>query len=127
MGCKYADHVIVISEVIKNLIAKRCGRTENVHLVYNGVPKPEICHEPEYFKELGVEEGKYILGMCRFVPEKHLHDLVDAYVRLKEEKRIPEDVRLVLAGDTDFEDNYSRGLKQQARENGVVLFITIVP
>ena len=121
MGCKYADHVIVISEVIKDLIAKRCGRTENVHLVYNGVPKPEICHEPEYFKELGVEEGKYILGMCRFVPEKHLHDLVDAYVRLKEEKRIPEDVRLVLAGDTDFEDNYSRGLKQKARENGVVL------
>ena len=121
MGCKYADHVIVISEVIKDLIAKRCGRTENVHLVYNGVPKPEICHEPEYFKELGVEERKYILGMCRFVPEKHLHDLVDAYVRLKEEKRIPEDVRLVLAGDTDFEDNYSRGLKQKARENGVVL------
>lgn len=121
MGCKYADHVIVISEVIKNLIAKRCGRTENVHLIYNGVPEPEICHEPDYFKELGIEEGKYILGMCRFVPEKHLHDLVDAYVRLKEEKRIPEDVRLVLAGDTDFEDDYSRGLKQKARENGVVL------
>lgn len=121
MGCKYADHVIVISEVIKNLIAKRCGRTENVHLIYNGVPKPEICHEPEYFKELGIEEGKYILGMCRFVPEKHLHDLVDAYTRLREEKRIPEDVRLVLAGDTDFEDDYSRGLKQKARENGVVL------
>ena len=121
MGCRYADHVIVISDVIKNLIAKRCGRTKNVHLIYNGVPKPEICHEPEYFKELGIEEGKYILGMCRFVPEKHLHDLVNAYVRLKEDRRIPEDVRLVLAGDTDFEDDYSRGLKQMARENGVVL------
>lgn len=121
MGCRYADHVIVISDVIKNLIAKRCGRTRNVHLIYNGVPKPEICHEPEYFKELGIEEGKYILGMCRFVPEKHLHDLVNAYVRLKEDRRIPEDVRIVLAGDTDFEDDYSRGLKQMARENGVVL------
>lgn len=121
MGCKFADHVIVISEVIKNLIAKRCGRTENVHLIYNGVPMPEICHEPEYFKELGIEEGKYILGMCRFVPEKHLHDLVEAYMHLKTEKRIPEDVGLVLAGDTDFEDDYSRGLKQKARENGVVL------
>ena len=113
--------VIVISDVIKNLIAKRCGRTRNVHLIYNGVPKPEICHEPEYFKELGIEEGKYILGMCRFVPEKHLHDLVNAYVRLKEDRRIPEDVRLVLAGDTDFEDDYSLHLKKMARENGVVL------
>lgn len=121
MGCRYADHVIVISDVIKNLIAKRCGRTRNVHLIYNGVPKPGICHEPEYFKELGIEEGKYILGMCRFVPEKHLHDLVEAYARLKVQKRIPDDIKLVLAGDTDFEDDYSLHLKKMARENGVVL------
>lgn len=80
MGCKFADHVIVISNVIKDLIAQRCGRTKNVSLVYNGVPVPEIC-------------------------EYHL----------------PSDIKLVLAGDTDFEDDYSRGLKQMARENGVVL------
>lgn len=121
MGCRYADHVIVISDVIKNLIAKRCGRTKNVHLIYNGVPKPEICHEPEYFKELGIKEGKYILGMCRFVPEKHLHDLVEAYARLKVQHRISDDIKLVLAGDTDFEDDYSLHLKKMARENGVVL------
>jgi len=121
MGCKFADHVIVISDVIKNLIAQRCGRTENVHLIYNGVPEPEICDYPEYFEELGIEKGKYILGMCRFVPEKHLHDLVDAFVLLKKENRIPNDIRLVLAGDTDFEDDYSRGLKHKARESGVVL------
>ena len=121
MGCKFADHVIVISSVIKELIAKRCGRTENVHLIYNGVPEPEICDNPEYFEELGIEKGKYILGMCRFVPEKHLHDLVEAYILLKKEQRIPEDIKLVLAGDTDFEDDYSRGLKELARKNGVVL------
>ncbi len=121
MGCKFADHVIVISDVIRKLIAERCSRTENVHLIYNGVPKPEICDYPEYFKELGIEKGRYVLGMCRFVPEKHLHDLVEAYVRLKSEKRIPIDMKLVLAGDTDFEDDYSRGLKHKASENGVVL------
>lgn len=121
MGCKFADHVIVISNVIKNLIAERCGRTENVHLIYNGVPDPDICEYPEYFDELGIEKGKYILGMCRFVPEKHLHDLVEAYVKLKREHRIPEDVRLVLAGDTDFEDEYSLSLKRKAIDNGVVL------
>lgn len=120
MGCKFADHVIVISSVIKELIAKRCGRTENVHLIYNGVPEPEICDNPEYFEELGIEKGKYILGMCRFVPEKHLHDLVEAYSRLKVNgERLK--VKLVLAGDTDFEDDYSRSLKQKARDNGVVL------
>lgn len=122
MGCRFADQVIVISNVIQNLIAQRCGRTKNVHLIYNGVPEPEICDYPEYFEELGIEKGKYILGMCRFVPEKRLHDLVDAYVKLKEDGRCQmEDVKLVLAGDTDFEDDYSRGLKQKTRDYGVVL------
>lgn len=132
MGCRFADEVIVISDVIKSLIARKYGRTERVHLIYNGVPSPEICDYPEYFGELGIEKGKYILGMCRFVPEKNLHHLVEAMVKVKSEKlrvkncKIDEvnpnaDVKLVLAGDTDFEDEYSRGLKEMARKNGVVL------
>lgn len=133
MGCMFADDVIVISNVIKNLIARKYGRTKNVHLIYNGVSEPEICYYPEYFKELGIEKGKYILGMCRFVPEKNLHHLVEAFVKLKREKSKKvkdgmsgcgdsiDDIKLVLAGDTDFEDEYSLGLKQMARENGVVL------
>ena len=116
MGCEFADEVIVISDVIKNLIAKKYGRTEHVHLIYNGVPKPEICEYPEYFEELGIEKGKYILGMCRFVPEKNLHHLVEAFAQTQH-----GDCKLVLAGDTDFEDDYSRGLKKMAKENGVVL------
>lgn len=116
MGCGFADEVIVISDVIKNLIAKKYGRTEHVHLIYNGVPKPEICEYPEYFEELGIEKGKYILGMCRFVPEKNLHHLVEAFAKTQH-----GDCKLVLAGDTDFEDDYSRGLKKMAKENGVVL------
>lgn len=124
MGCMFADDVIVISNVIKNLIARKYGRMKNVHLIYNGVSEPEICDYPEYFKELGIEKGKYILGMCRFVPEKNLHHLVEAFVKWKKshtDLTDSTDIKLVLAGDTDFEDTYSLGLKQMARENGVVL------
>lgn len=120
MGCRYADHVIVISDVIRRLIEERYGRTENVHLIYNGVPKPDICHEPDYFKELGIEEGRYVLGMCRFVPEKRLHDLVEAFSELRNHVE-NSGIRLVLAGDADFEDDYSRNLKKKAEDNGVVL------
>lgn len=120
MGCMFADEVIVISDVIRNLIAEKYGRTKNVHLIYNGVSDPEICDYPEYFEELGIEKGKYILGMCRFVPEKNLHHLVEAFHNLAAECR-DAGVRLVLAGDTDFEDDYSVALKKIARENSVVL------
>lgn len=171
MGCMFADDVIVISDVIRNLIKEKYGRTKNVHLIYNGVSEPEICDYPEYFEELGIRKGRYILGMCRFVPEKNLHHLVEAFNIIKDEElRIKKqdsvqadeelkgksqtqeaansetqfnanqsqngkrtnyelgirnyelnDVKLVLAGDTDFEDDYSRGLKEMARKNGVVL------
>lgn len=119
MGCMFADEVIVISDVIKNLIARKYGRTEHVHLIYNGVPRPDICDYPKYFEELGIEKGKYILGMCRFVPEKNLHHLVEAFASLMRKENLG--MKLVLAGDTDFEDGYSRGLKEMARKNDVVL------
>lgn len=120
MGCMFADEVIVISDVIRNLIKRKYNRTSHVHLIYNGVSQPEICDYPEYFNELGIEKGKYILGMCRFVPEKNLHHLVEAFTKIKNRDEV-EDIKLVLAGDTDFEDDYSRSLREMARKNGVVL------
>lgn len=50
---------------------------------------------------------------------KKLNNLEEVFACLK--WSIPEDVKLVLAGDTDFEDDYSKGLKEMARRNGVVL------
>ncbi len=115
LGTKYANEVIVISKVINDLLVKKYNRRD-CHLIYNGVPEPEICEFPEYFKELGIEKDKYILGMCRFVPEKNLHHLIEAFTKTEH-----RGYKLVLAGDTDFEDDYSRKLKETARKNGVVL------
>lgn len=115
MGTKYANEVIVISEVINDILVRKYNRRD-CHLVYNGVSEPEICDYPEYFQELGIEEGKYILGMCRFVPEKNLHHLVEAFSKIDN-----HGCKLVLAGDTDFEDEYSRKLKAMAKQHGVVL------
>lgn len=115
MGATFANEVIVISKVIDNILIQKYGR-KDCHLVYNGVPDPEICDETEYFKELGIEKGKYILGMCRFVPEKNLHHLVEAFSKIE-----TKGCKLVLAGDTDFEDDYSRKLKATARAKGIIL------
>ena len=116
LGCRFANRVLVISDVIRNLIASKHGRTKGVSLIYNGVPAADKCHFPEYFSELGITEGNYVLGMSRFVPEKNLHHLIEAFSRVKS-----EGLKLVIAGDSDFPDEYSEGLKRQAREAGVVL------
>ena len=115
MGCLFADDVIVISDVIRRIVASR-GRTEHVHLIPNGVPAPQHCNLPDYFAGLGIEPGRYVLGMSRFVPEKNLHHLIEAFSRCA-----PQGYKLVLAGDADFDDDYSRSLKCEAREAGAVL------
>jgi len=115
MGTTFASDVIVISNVINDILIRKYHR-KDCHLIYNGVPKPEMCDYPEYFDELGIEKGKYILGMCRFVPEKNLHHLVEAFSKIN-----TQGCKLVLAGDTDFEDDYSRYLKKMAKEHGVIL------
>lgn len=121
MGCTFANEVVVISEVIGNIVKSKYGRTRGVHLINNGVPRPEMCDYPDYFSELGIAPGKYVLGMSRFVPEKRLHDLVRAFAQWQQRHPESTDIKLVLAGDSDFDDDYSRGLKQLAHDNGVVL------
>ena len=106
LGGKFANQVIVISTVIAAIIQKRCGRDSN--LIYNGVPLPEKEYGTEYLEKIGVEQGGYILAVARLVPEKGLHDLVEAFSGLK------GDIRLVIAGDADHETGYSRKLKKMA-------------
>lgn len=115
MGCMFANEVIVISEVINDILVRKYGR-RSCHLIYNGVPTPDKINDTDYLQELGIEPCKYVFAMGRFVPEKNFHLLIHAFAALKQ-----QNYKLVLAGDTDFEDDYSRKLKSLAKEDGVVL------
>ena len=55
MGTMFANDVIVISNVINDILIRKYHR-KDCHLIYNGVPDPEICDFPEYFDELGIEK-----------------------------------------------------------------------
>jgi glycosyltransferase involved in cell wall biosynthesis len=119
LGVRYSNEVIAISQGISDMLKQKYGRGD-CHLIRNGAPIPSPTDLPSYFSELGIERGQYILAMCRFVPEKKLEDLVKAYSLLKASGKAPK-MRLVLAGDADFEDDYSRRLKEEARKCGAVL------
>lgn len=115
MGVLFANEVIVISSVINELLKRKYNK-KDCHLIYNGVSQSEITENTAYLSELGIEKHKYVLAMCRFVPEKNLHHLVEAFSKIAQ-----QGCRLVLAGDTDFDDDYSRNLKDLAKKQGVVL------
>lgn len=115
LGCRYANEVIVISHVIRKLVADKYGR-QDTHLIYNGVSAPCIVEDTTYLDELGLEKGNYILSVGRFVPEKNYHRLIRSFAAAS-----TGNSKLVLAGDANIEDKYSQDLKQMARKHGVVL------
>lgn len=114
-GTRWSNKVIVISKVIADILKRNYGYTGS-RLIFNGVNPPEKSTSTAYLDSLGIIPGKYILTIGRFVKEKGFHDLIKAYSRLGD-----CGYQLVIAGDADHEDNYSRELKQLASDNGVIL------
>jgi len=109
LGGLFANEVIVISEVIREIISERCHRESN--LIYNGVQIPIKTEETSYIDSLGLASKSYILAVSRLVPEKGLHDLMAAF------KSSGLNSKLVIAGGADHEDEYSRNLKKTAQNN----------
>lgn len=114
-GSKFSNRVIVISTVIANILKSKYNRCDT-DLIFNGVNKPNKSANVDFLQSKGIVPGKYILALGRFVKEKGFHDLIEAYKALGD-----CGYQLVIAGDADHEDDYSRKLKQQAKEAGVIL------
>ena len=117
-GTRCANHVIVISHVIADILAANYGRTEGVHLIYNGVNRPTKSHDTDYIKQLGLSPRRYVVAVGRFVEEKGFHDLIEAFAISGLGQ---QGVKLAIAGDADHPDDYSEQLKRLAREHDVVL------
>lgn len=113
-GTRYADRVIVISNVIKTILSAKYGRNDCL-LIYNGVNLPTRTKAVDYIQFLGLKPQNYMIAVGRFVEEKGFHDLIEAY------NITSTDTHLVLVGDADHETPYSQILKDKARKNGVIL------
>lgn len=114
LGTKFANQVIVISEVINRILKNKYNRN-NAHLIYNGVNIPHFATNETYINSIGLKKDNYIIGVGRFVEEKGFSDLIKAYSKLNTH------TKLVLVGDADHETLYSKDLKKQAKKAGVVL------
>ena len=115
-AAKLADGIIAISTVITDILKKKYSRTKNVHLIYNGVTMLPQSNSTTYISSLNLQPGKYILAVGRFVQEKRFDKLIEAYISLNN-----NDYKLVIAGDADFETNYSKTLKENAMKNSIIL------
>jgi alpha-maltose-1-phosphate synthase len=115
-GATFSNKIIVISTEIKNAVAKKFGRSD-AFLIPNGVDlTPEVRYDQAVFSKYDLVENGYIFTLGRFVPEKGFDYLIRAF-----QKSNAGNLKLVIAGDADHETEYSRSLKEQAKDAGVIL------
>jgi len=114
LGTKYAVKIVVISKVIDSILKNDYSRNDAV-LIYNGVTTPAKSEKTNDIEALGLTSQEYMIAVGRFVEEKGFLDLVEAYAKINTK------TKLVLVGNADHENNYSRLLKKQAKESGVIL------
>lgn len=77
LGCKWANGIICISKSIAKEVQEKYNR--DVTIIPNGVTIPENTQKEDALGKYGLEKGKYLLAVGRFVPEKGFHDLLDAF------------------------------------------------
>ncbi len=108
---KQTSAAIAVSRLMSIQLSGRYGR----EVVY--IPNGATIYEKPEFKDssgLGLESGRYILSVGRFIVERGFHTLIEAFAGTD------TNMRLVIVGDERFEREYAGKLHRMADER--VLF-----
>lgn len=114
---KYADEIIVLSESARTYFKETYAR--DTVFIPNGTDRPAHAKADKITKLFGLEKDGYICIISRLTPEKGIHYLIDAFNRVKPDKK------LVIAGDTgdtDSADSYTALLQKKSENNPNIIF-----
>ncbi len=107
------DKTITVSKGLQAKVLKRYKR-EAVYAP-NGVPTNEKVEAKE-IKKFGLEKDNYIVAVSRLVKHKGLQYLVEAYNRVKTDKK------LVIVGEGAYTSDFVKDLKDKAKNNPNIIF-----
>ena len=89
-AAKFADEIIVLSKGVQQYFMDTYGR--KTVFIPNGVTRSGFREASRITEAFGLKKDEYILFLGRLVPEKGITYLIDAFKRLKTDKK------LVIAG-----------------------------
>lgn len=118
MAAKYADEIIVLSENVKQYFMNTYNR-ETV-FISNGITRPEKLEPDKITKKWNLKKDDYILYLGRIVPEKGLLYLLEAFLKLKCDKK------LVIAGGSSDTDSFYKSIVQKSEGNSNIILTDFV-
>jgi glycosyltransferase involved in cell wall biosynthesis len=124
LAVTFADRVIVVSpSLTRHLKESYPRRADKIMHIPNGAaidrPADDPGGEAESLKRFGVASGRFILTVARLVPEKAVHELIDAH------ERSGTDDPLLIAGAAQSRSPYADALLRRASDR--VIFAGQLP
>ena len=114
LGSKTAHGVIAVSRQIQSSLSDQYGI--DASYIPNGVDSPQPTSAGPALEKFSLTKRKYVLYVGRLVPEKGIHDLIEAFAS------ITTDWKLVIVGKADHENRFSRWLEVEAsRHSNIVM------
>lgn len=118
VAVKFADEIIVLSEGVQKYFKDTYGR--KTVFISNGVNRATLRSSQLINEKYGLTQDGYILFLGRLVPEKGITYLIDAF------KQVKTDKKLVISGGSSDTDVFIKELKEQAEDDGRILFTGFV-
>jgi glycosyltransferase involved in cell wall biosynthesis len=123
-ACRFAHKTITVSKTLQQY----CSEAYDKETVYipNGVAitKPKTKDQKsKILEEYGLTANKYLLMVARLVRHKGAHYLIAAFKNLKEQDEKFKNLKLVIAGDSSFTDDYVKSLKGMASGSQEIVFV----
>ena len=118
MAAKYADEVIVLSQNVQEYFRETYGR--KTLFIPNGIEPQEKKEVKEIEKKWGLKKDEYILFLARIVPEKGVHYLLEAFSKIKTNKK------LVIAGGSSHTGDYMAEITKMAEQDSRVVMTHFV-
>ena len=119
MSVKSNVQLLVVSNELQKHFLEKYGKKSLV--IHNAVDLPAVraCNQ-EILRNYEVLENEYYLYIARITREKGLHYLLNAFLKLKTDKK------LIIAGPIDENDSYNRELLELGKRDKRVSFIGFV-
>ena len=108
---RFVDHIVVDNDEVGAYYRERHG-VDTVQIAY-GANKLTVdpAATDQLMAEHGLEPGRYFIFVGRFVPEKGVDKLIEAY------RRLQTDMPLVIIGDDDPSSDYRNALFTMASDD----------
>ena len=118
------DRLISVSKSLEQDLKRRFPRAAHkIFFIPNGaghaIHLDDRQPADEILSKYRLPTGRYIVSVGRLVPEKALHDLIEAF------EPAHLDCKLAIVGEADHPDDYSTGLRAHASDR--IVFTGFVP